>query len=129
MGWTALCRNFFHNCRADAVDAAYRVLVKGDPNHPLRPEITHAFVTVKVTVEGLHVTSAKSAFAGDLDHVVRDMLAEEKIIYSKGARRVQKQPTHMPDMAQKNSTIPIWYHSRDPSPFSSPVPYLDNSHR
>ena len=40
---------------------------------------------MKVTAEGLYrdVTSAKSAFAGDLDHVVRDMLAEEKIICSK----------------------------------------------
>ena len=65
------------------MDAAYRILVKGDPNHPLGPEITHAFVTMEVTAERLYVTSAKSALAGDFDHVVRDMLAEEKIVCSK----------------------------------------------
>ena len=128
MGWTALCRDFFRNCRADAVDAAYRILVKGDPNHQLGPEITHAFVTMKVTAEGLYVTSAKSAVAGDFDHVVRDMLAEEKIVCSKErGGYTRKQPTHMPDMAQKNSMAPIYYRSRDPSPSSSPVPHLDNS--
>ena len=116
MGWTALCRDSFRNCWADAVDAAYRVLVKGDPNHQLGPEITHTFVTAKVTAEGLCATSARSAlvFVGNLDHVVRDMLAEEEIICSKErGGYTQKEPTHTPNMAQKNST-PICYRSRDP---------------
>ena len=65
------------------MDAAYRILVKGDPNHQLGHEITHAFVTMKVTAGGLYATSAKSALAGDFDHVVRDMLAEEQIVRSK----------------------------------------------
>ena len=65
------------------MDAAYRVLVKGDPDHQLGLEITHAFVTMKVTAEGLYATSARSALVGNLDHVVRDMLAEEKIICSR----------------------------------------------
>lgn len=80
MGWSALCRDLFRNCRADAVDAAYRVLVKGDPDpdHQLGPAITHAFVAVKVTAGGLYATSAKSALTGDLDTVVRNMLAEDK---------------------------------------------------
>ena len=56
------------------------------------------------------------------------MLAEEKIVCSKEhGGYTQKQPTHMPDMTQKNSTTPIYYRSRDPSPSLSPVPYLDNS--
>ncbi|KAF8560025.1 hypothetical protein OG21DRAFT_1479878 [Imleria badia] len=94
MGWTALCRDFFRNCRTDAVDVAYRVLVKEDPNHQPGPEITHAFVTMKVTAEGLYAASAKSALAGDLHTVVRDMPAEDNILARDGRRgETEKMPS------------------------------------
>lgn len=73
-GWTALCRDHFNGCRADALDAAYRALVKEDPNRQLPPDIVHAFVSVKVAAEELYSsTLTKSALASDLDTVVRDM--------------------------------------------------------
>lgn len=140
MGWTALCRDFFRNCRVDAVDAAYRVLVKGDPNYQLGSEIIHAFVTMKVTAEGLYATSTKSALAGDLDTVVKDMLDEDKILardrhggtgrivcLKEGEEYGQKQATWMLDISQKYSTTPICYPSPDLSHSASPVPGLSDS--
>lgn len=74
MGWTALCREHFHNCRADAVGAAYRALVKEDTDRKLPPEIIQAFVTVKSNAEALYSsTYISSPLAGELDAIVKDM--------------------------------------------------------
>lgn len=142
MGWTALCRDFFRNCRADAVDAAYRVLVKGDPNRQLSFEIIHAFVAMKVTAEGLYVTSTKSTLAGDLDVVVKDMPAGDKILAGDGRRGrtgkikclkereeySRKHSTYALDVSsQKHLPRQIYYPSLDVSDFSSSVPGLDDS--
>ena len=139
MGWTALCRDFFCNCRADTVDAAYRVLVKGHSNHRLGPEVTHAFVTMKVTAEELYATSKKSALAGDLDAVVKDMPAEDGILAGDDGRGEtighskeleeyrRKQPAHMRNTWQKDSMTRICYPSSEPSHSSSPAPSPDDS--
>lgn len=68
MGWTALCRDHFNNCRADALDAAHRAFIKEDLRRPLPPDIMHALVSVKAVVEELYsLTLPKSAFVNDLD--------------------------------------------------------------
>ena len=79
IGWTTLCRERFSNCRADMIDAAYRALVKEDSQRMLSPEVTHSFIVMKATTEGLYSsTFARSAFAGDLDGVVKDMTEEDR---------------------------------------------------
>ena len=79
MGWTTICRDYFRNCRADAVDAAYRALVKQDPNRSLSPCYVQAFMEMKVNAEGLYSsTFTPSALAGTLDAVVQDMTEESK---------------------------------------------------
>ena len=79
IGWTTLCRERFSNSRADMIDAAYRALVEEDLQRALSPELRHSFVAMKVTAEGLYSsTFTRSAFAGDLDAIVKDMTAEPK---------------------------------------------------
>lgn len=74
MGWTAICRNHFRNCRTDTLDAAYRALVKEDPERRLSSEITQAFMEMKVTTECLYSSIfTRSALANDLDGVVGDV--------------------------------------------------------
>ncbi|KAN0100307.1 hypothetical protein V8E55_000291 [Tylopilus felleus] len=89
MGWTALCRDHFSNCRADALDAAHRTLVEEDPNRRLPPHIIHAFISVNL--------------ASDLDTKVTI------------------------DLTKTSLVPPNCYPSPDHSPFSSPVPALDES--
>ncbi|KAL4070620.1 C-terminal domain of homeodomain 1-domain-containing protein [Scleroderma citrinum] len=77
MGWTHICKSYFGGCRSDTVDAAFRALIKTDPNRSLPAEIVQAFVEMKVTAEGLYSSAfTKSALAGDLDVVVKDMSEE-----------------------------------------------------
>lgn len=79
IGWTTLCRERFSNCRADMIDAAYRALVKEDPQRALSPELRHSFVAMKVTVEGLYsLTFSRTAFPADLDAIVKDMMHESR---------------------------------------------------
>lgn len=74
IGWTSLCREQFRNCRADALDAAYRALVRSDPSRPLTASVVQAFVVIKVNAEGLYSsTFSQSALARDLDAVVKDL--------------------------------------------------------
>jgi len=74
IGWTALCRDYFKNSRTDTLDAAYRAFVKEDPDRKLGSELAQAFMTVKVTAENLYSSIyCKSALAGSLDSVVRDV--------------------------------------------------------
>lgn len=74
IGWTDICREYFNNRRTDTVDAAYRALVKEDPNRRVNPELIQLFVAMKVKAEGLYsAIFKKSALANALDNVVKDM--------------------------------------------------------
>ncbi|KAF8119220.1 C-terminal domain of homeodomain 1-domain-containing protein [Boletus edulis] len=138
MGWTALCRDFFRNRRADAVDAAYHVLVEEDSNYQLGPEVIHAFVAMKVAAEGLYASFEKSALAGDLDTVMKDMLTGDKMLERDGRRGeteelvrskepeeyTRKQSTCAPDALPKNLTPTCYFSpdlSRIPGPDGSPT--------
>ncbi|KAI9570246.1 C-terminal domain of homeodomain 1-domain-containing protein [Boletus coccyginus] len=130
MGWTALCRDSFNNCRADALDAAYRALVKEDPNRQLPADIIHAFVGVKVAAEELYSsTLTKSAFASDLDTVVKDMSDREGVPVNE---QNCSEPEGTMELSKVSSVDPQGkklvncYLSPDQSPSSSP-PAFDES--
>lgn len=72
IGWTFLCREQFRNCRADAVDAAYRALVRPDPVRPLPAATLEAFLAVKANAEELY-SFTKTTTTMDFDAVVNDM--------------------------------------------------------
>lgn len=79
IGWTTLCRKHFSNCRADMIDAANRALVDNDPQHILPPKLRLSFFKMKAAAEGLYSsTLTRSAFARDLDVIVKDMTEEER---------------------------------------------------
>ena len=79
IGWTTLCRKHFSNRRADMIDAAYRALVEENPQRMLSPELSHSFVTMKVAAEALYPpTFTRSAFAGDLDAIVKDVAQKDR---------------------------------------------------
>ncbi|KAH7886125.1 C-terminal domain of homeodomain 1-domain-containing protein [Phlebopus sp. FC_14] len=76
------------NCSLGSVNAAYRALVKEDPERKLSGELIQAFVTMKVPAEGLYSsTFTKSTLAGDLDMVVKDMTEENKRLCEEMKRR------------------------------------------
>ncbi|KAN0100309.1 C-terminal domain of homeodomain 1 domain containing protein [Tylopilus felleus] len=121
IGWTALCRECFSNCKADMIDAAYRALVE-DPHCSLSPDLRLSFVAMKVAAEGLFPsTLTRSAFAEDLDAVVKDMTKEDR--KSVGVDKSGKVNKANPIKANEDS-----YPSPDPSTTaSSPVPALSGS--
>lgn len=132
MGWTALCRDYFNNCRADALGAACRALVKEDPNRQLPVDIIHAFISVKAAAEELYSsTLTKSALASDLDTVVKDMSDQEGV--SVNEQRCSEPEGTMElskalevDPRNKKLVEQNYYPSPDHSPSSS-VPALDDS--
>jgi hypothetical protein len=80
IGWTAICRKYFNNCRADTVDAASRALVKEDPARVLPHTVFHDFLQMKAAAHELYASIfTKSALAGDLDAVVKDMTEEDRM--------------------------------------------------
>lgn len=135
IGWTAICRKHFNNCRADTVDAASRALVKDDPTRVLAPAIFHDFQQMKAATQDLYAsTFTKSALAGDLDAVVKDMTEEDRLLLErekkehaqeekirrkeeKEMRRIQRA---LDRQAQKTlagfASYPSPSHSRTPSP-------------
>ncbi|KAF8140605.1 C-terminal domain of homeodomain 1-domain-containing protein [Boletus edulis] len=132
IGWTTLCRNHFNNCRADALDAAYRALVKEDPNRQLPAHITHAFISVKAAAEELYSsTLTKSALSIDLDNVVvKDMsvqrgvpVNEQRCSEPKGTMELSKASNV--DLQNEMLVARNYYPSPDQSPSSSSVPALD----
>ncbi|EGO31057.1 A mating type protein [Serpula lacrymans var. lacrymans S7.9] len=143
MGWTALSRTYFHNCRADTLDAAYRVFVQEDPKRQLDPQITHAFMVVKVTAEGLYSAKFKrSALAGQLDVVVKDMTDEDRLRMEnvkfqgaeeerkrkeveKGRRRQER--ARQRELSKAARSASKSYPSPIGSPYGSPVPALEDS--
>jgi hypothetical protein len=142
IGWTTICRKHFKNCRADTVDAACRALVKEDPIRVLEPAIFHDFQQMKAATWDLYAsTFTKSALAGDLDAVVKDMTEEDRLRLQrekkeraqedkkrrkeeKEMRRIQRA---LDRQAQKVHAVfpscPSPRHSRSPSP----VPTLGES--
>ena len=138
IGWTTLCRERLSNCRADMIDAAYRALVEEDPQRTLSPELRHSFVAMKVAAEGLYSsTFTRSAFAGDLDAVVKDMKEDRESVevgeYSQveqanltKARVIQ---TRGPHITSRENLQTVWdsYPSPDRSITASLVPALDHS--
>ena len=130
MGWMGLCRDYFNNCRADALDAAHRALVNEDPNRPLPPDVIHAFVRVKVTAESLcSSTFTKSALAGDLDAVVKDMSDQDATPLGGWKDREPNEVAESPDPPEVGSRNMSRYYSPSSSysSSSSPVPPLDES--
>ncbi|KAI6095347.1 hypothetical protein F5141DRAFT_1160682 [Pisolithus sp. B1] len=121
IGWTSLCRERFHNCRADAVDAAYRALVRPDPARPLPAAVIEAFSAVKTDAECLYSSFAKTATAVDLDAVVNDMT-------DRSAQRLSTEGSCQEGMCRGEAEI-LAYHEDHrsettvcSSPFSSPPP-------
>jgi hypothetical protein len=142
IGWTSICRTYFNNCRADTVDAASRALVKEDPTRVLEPAIFHDFQQMKAATHDLYAsTFTKSALAGDLDAVVKDMTEEDRLRSErekkerareeqrrrkeeKEMRRIQRALDRQAQKAQTNfASYPSPSHSRTPSP----VPTLEES--
>lgn len=54
-------------------------LVNEDPDHRLGSEITHTFVANVAALE-LYASSTRSALAGNLGTVVKDMLVEDEVL-------------------------------------------------
>ncbi|KAG2155591.1 homeodomain protein 1 [Suillus clintonianus] len=140
IGWTTICRKHFNNCRADTVDAACRALVKEDPARVLPHPVFHDFLQMKAAAHDLYASIfTKSALAGDLDAVVKDMteadrlrLDQEKKEHAQEEKRRREEDKEMRRLqraferqAQKTHTTsyPSPSHSRSPSP----VPTLEQS--
>ncbi|KAG2076874.1 hypothetical protein BDR04DRAFT_1089142 [Suillus decipiens] len=142
IGWTTICRKHFKNCRADTIDAAFRALVKEDPACALSPAIFHDFQQMKAATQDLYAsTFTKSALAGDLDAVVKDMTEDDRIrLEWEKKERAQEEKKHREEtkeirrlqraldkQAKKAYTpftsYPSPRHSRSPSP----IPTLEES--
>ncbi|KAG6330113.1 hypothetical protein ID866_8975 [Astraeus odoratus] len=124
MGWTSICRDYFDNRRADAIDAAHRALVKADPARELAPSIIQAFVTMKVTAEELYsATSQSSALAGELDGIIMDM--------KEGGGSEIGHNHRIEENLQREASCGVRQRRRTPAlssgSQSSPVPALDDS--
>ncbi|KAH0838014.1 homeodomain protein [Lanmaoa asiatica] len=121
IGWTTLCRDRFSNCRADIIDAAYRALVEEDSQRTLSPELRHSFVAMKVTAEGLYSsTFTRSALAGDLDAIIKDMTEEDRKSVEVGKYR-------QVDQANQAKAVRDSYPSPDRFIPASPLPALVDS--
>ena len=122
------------------IDAAYRALVKEDSQRMLSPEVTHSFIVMKAAAEGLYSsTFARSALAGDLDGIVKDVTEEDRESIEVGKYRQVEQAklTKVRDIQTRRGfhgtdkenlqTIRDSYPSPDRSIPASPVPALDDS--
>ena len=142
IGWTTICRKYFNNRRADTLDAAYRALVKEDPARVLPLTVFHDFIQMKANAQDLYAsTFTKSALAGDLDVVVKDMTEEDRLQLEQEkkehAQKEKKRREEEKEMRRKQKalerqaqiTLPTFAsypspsHSRSPSP----VPSLEES--
>ncbi|OAX43040.1 mating-type protein [Rhizopogon vinicolor AM-OR11-026] len=142
IGWTTICRKHFDNRRAETLDAAYRALVKEDPSIALPQTVFHDFIQMKAAAQDLYAsTFTKSALAGDLDVVVKDMTEEDRLQLEqekkehaqeekkrreeeKEIRRKQRALERQAQMALTAfASYPSPSHSRSPSP----VPTLEES--
>jgi hypothetical protein len=142
IGWTTICRKHFKNCRADTVDAASRALVKDDPARVLPPAIFHDFQQMKAATQDLYAsTFTKSALAGDLDVVIKDMTEEDRLrLEREKMKRVQEEKKRheaekemrriqraLDRQAKKMHPVFLSYPSPSHSRTPSPVPTLEES--
>ncbi|KAG0707490.1 homeodomain protein 1 [Suillus ampliporus] len=142
IGWTSICRKHFNNCRADTVDAACRAVVKEDPARILPHTVFHDFLQMKVAAQDLYASIfIKSALAGELDAVVKDMTEEDRLRLEqekkehaqeeKNRREEEKKMRRMQRalerQAQKTHTAVASYPSPTHSRSPSPVPTLEES--
>jgi len=136
MGWTAICRDYFHNSRTEAVDAARRALLQQDPDRKVPAEIVQTFMAMKVAAEGLYSTTfVKSSLANELDTIIQDVVEgngrntkrtthciEEKHIRETGDHAADKRSIEPPSAFQVTRSYPS-----PRSPLSSPLPLLEPS--
>ncbi|KAI6120601.1 hypothetical protein EDD16DRAFT_824954 [Pisolithus croceorrhizus] len=121
IGWTSLCREQFRHCRADAVDAAYRALVRPDPARPLPAAVIEAFLAVKANAEGLYSSSSQNATALNLDAVVNDIAVHDTL-------RMSTEENCQQGMCRREVEILAYHEDRRsittvyPPTFSSPPP-------
>ncbi|KAG1885470.1 homeodomain protein 1 [Suillus subluteus] len=142
IGWTTICRKHFKNCRADTIDAASHALVKEDPVRILEPAIFHDFQQMKAATRDLYAsTFTKSALAGDLDAVVKDMTEDDRLRLEREKReRAQEEKKRREEekemrrirrafdrQAQRVHTAFASYPSPRRSRSPSPVPTLEES--
>ncbi|KAI6047944.1 C-terminal domain of homeodomain 1-domain-containing protein [Pisolithus marmoratus] len=138
IGWTAICREYFRNCRANAADAAYRVLVEKDASQTVSSEVAQAFLAMKMTAKGLYSsTFAKSPLSVDLDEVVKNMIEGDSSHSDDNSKETEKPVRQTGDEVLLARSSPRSYrwtlyssdaypssrHSRSPSP----VPTLETS--
>lgn len=124
MGWTVICRDYFQNCRTDAVDAAYQALVKRDPNRKLSPCHIQAFMEMKVNAECLYSsTFTPSALASALDAVVQGVSEEKKGEEGRktGGKSLPDAPTREAGTTLASRSYPSPGYSRTTSPALSVV--------
>ena len=138
MGWTAICRDYFHNSRTEVVDAARRALLQQDPDRKVPAEIVQAFMEMKVAAEGLYSTTfVKSSLASELDTIIKDVVEgngrntmgtvhciEEKHIGETGDHAANKRSIEAPSAFQVARSYPS---PCSPSSSSSPLPLLEPS--
>jgi hypothetical protein len=142
IGWTTISRKHFDNRRTDTLDAAYRALVKEDPARVLPHAVFHDFMQMKAAAQDLYASIfTKSALAGDLDAVVKDMTEEDRLQLEQEkkvhAQEKKKRHEEEKEMRRKQRVLerraqmtpatftsyPSPSHSRSPSP----VPTLEES--
>ncbi|KAI6136318.1 hypothetical protein F5141DRAFT_1073813 [Pisolithus sp. B1] len=134
IGWTAICRDHFRNCRADAVDAAYRALVREDPCQALSSEIAQAFLAMKMTAEGLYSsTFAKCPFPIDPDGVAKVVTESDGLLAdnSKDLQEPEQLVDGGKDLFDRSARRASYSTTANPlhPPFHSPspVPTLESS--
>lgn len=137
IGWTFICREHFRNRRADAVGAAFCVLVKEDPSRVVPSEVAEAFLTMKKTAQRLYTsTFAEGPFAIDPHEVVNGVSESDNPHSddsSKDTQELERQVGSDEDLFDRpfsrrtlNSPTANPFHRPSRSP--SPVPTLESSY-
>ncbi|KAJ8481206.1 hypothetical protein ONZ45_g15387 [Pleurotus djamor] len=98
IGWTSICKTYFSGSRTDTVAAATRALVVEDEHGVIASgdsppaNIRMAFVEMEAAARELYSDRfTKSALAGRLDGIVKDMTGKDKKRRRQGKPRVKEQ--------------------------------------
>ncbi|KAJ8516111.1 hypothetical protein ONZ45_g6530 [Pleurotus djamor] len=96
IGWTTISKSYFAGSKAATVAAATRALsedghrLAAQPGEPLPANITLAFVQMEATARDLYSDKfIKSALAGKLDALVKDMTSKDKQRKRRGKARAK----------------------------------------
>ena len=136
MGWTAICRDYFHNSRTEAIDAARHALLQQNPDRKVPAEIVQAFISMKVAAEGLYSTTfVKSSLASELDTIIKDVVEgngqnTKEIVHCIEEEHIRETRDHAADKRsiEPPSAFQITRSYPSPrSPSSLPLPVLDPS--